>query len=693
MLQKPTTNWIRSSWLDCVRAHGYTIVAPRSAVAQVRSERPFLEAGPDRFRFLPPSDERHAKLAACQRLIVPAALPHVRKDPFLLTSFEALVSRCTSPASYPELASTVGQFLVGSIGLSPALLGVTVFGSPAVAERVWTELGVPEDRIRCDEGTASETVISYGSDEAVLLGRLSPTTLRGREHLCAELHLERLAAAAQGVSDVIETEALASVARAVESLTNRARVREQVRQITDHLRTALFCVDGGAVPSNQGAGRFVRALIRRATTDAIGLGLRQAELHALVPTLVAAYPELRARREELTLIVKSEEDRGRRILELSHAAVDAAIQEAHRQRRKAPSAEACRSLHERYGLCRDLLAFALKTRGLEPEAGESEQAPTGKAPTPSPGAAACRPGGGVLDQEATVQSVVPHGDETGVLLDRTPCLPKCNWHVGDQGTIAGPQGQVLVTRVEVWDGKPVHLGKLTGSLQEGDRASVSVDRERRQALCRSHTASHLLRWALASIFGERTIGGGLFIGPDQLRLDLSRFSPTTPEQLRRIETLTNLKIISNVLVRSAELPAVEAEQAGLATPSGLESPSVTVVSVGDDCKELCQGPHVRRTGEVGLMKLIGQEPLGAGLRRLRAETGPAALRATHGKEDLLSELAAVLGASESQLVQRVKALLAQNRAMKKALREGTTVSVTRTGREPDSRDRGCEDGA
>jgi len=260
------------------------------------------------------------------------------------------------------------------------------------------------------------------------------------------------------------------------------------------------------------------------------------------------------------------------------------------------------------------------------------------------------------------------GDEVMIICPETPFYAEAGGQAGDQGELVGPQGraQVLNT-VPIAQGRTAHQARVTeGSLGTGEAVELKVTEGRRQKIADNHTATHLLQATLRQVLGEHVKQSGSLVDPERLRFDFTHFSPLTGPEIMAVETMVNEEIRANRQVTTAMLSRAEAQQSGAMALFGEKyGDTVRVVSAGDFSKELCGGTHVGATGEIGLMKIIAETGIAAGVRRIEAVTGPAAFQRLQDHEQLLSTLADRLRCGPEELTVRVEKLLARQKELER----------------------------
>jgi alanyl-tRNA synthetase len=487
------------------------------------------------------------------------------------------------------------------------------------------------------------------------------------------------------------------------------------RVIADHLRSSSFLIADGVLPSNEGRGYVLRRIMRRAMRHAHLLGAEEPLMHRLAPTLVTlmgeAYPELRRAEDAIVDTLRQEEERFRRTLGRGLALLDEAT--AGLSEGDVLSGETAFKLYDTYGFPLDLTQDAVRAKGLtvnleEYDAAMARQREMAREAWVGSGqVAAAAEWFAIRDRlgpteflgydttEATGEllALVEGGaevDEAGAgakvqaLFDRTPFYAESGGQAGDQGEIEWDGGRARVTDVqkEAGDLHVHHLEILEGALKPGARARLSVDAERRAATRSNHSATHLLHTALRNVLGRHVTQKGQMVDGERIRFDFSHGQPLTAEEIDRIEAEVNAVVRQNLAAETKNMRPQEAIEAGAMALFGEKyGDSVRVLTLGRALTgpdgeeraaysvELCGGTHVARTGDIALFKIVSEQGIAAGVRRIEALTGEAARRYLLEQAGVAKALADQFKAPVAEVGARVEALQAQNRKLEKELAE------------------------
>jgi alanyl-tRNA synthetase len=483
----------------------------------------------------------------------------------------------------------------------------------------------------------------------------------------------------------------------------------RVRRIADHARAASMIVADGVKPSNEGRGYVLRRVLRRAIRDGIQLGIDEPFLARLVDpvvgTMADGYPHLREGVPVLTAVLEGEERRfretyatGSRYLEEEIARLGSA--------RTLPGPVAFR-LYDTYGFPLDLAEVILEERGIsvdragfdrEMEA-QRERARKGSklrgdifAAGPltelkSRGVAATRFTGyegagtrgrsvvrGICLEDHRLVPAADEGTRASLVLEESPFYAEAGGQVGDAGEIVTPSGRFAVEDTQRLEGFVLHLGRVTqGRVAEGEAAELLVDAERRDAIRRNHTATHLLHRVLRHLLGDHARQEGSLVAPDRLRFDFAYPRAVEAETLRRIESLVNDWVLRNEPVGTEVMDLERAKAGGAVAMFGEKYDSVVRVleipgpgSVGGASRELCGGTHCRRTGDIGSFRITSESSIAAGVRRIEAVTGTGAAQAAGEDRRVVEDLATLVKARPGELVERIQGILEEARELKRA---------------------------
>ena len=527
--------------------------------------------------------------------------------------------------------------------------------------------------------------------------------------------LERILTLIQGVDAVWETDLMQPLIDQACSLTGASyrpgdyddRGSFSLRVLAEHARSGALLVADGVFPSNENRGYVLRRILRRAIRHAYLLGADKLVMPTLVDTAIdvmgEAYPDLIKQRDFVLGVITREEERFRQTLKTGLGILDRELGAGA----TTLSGNAAFTLHDTYGFPLEVTTEITSERGVEVDvagfnAEMSQQRERAKAARKS----------GAVDDEAVdryrelveqfgTTEFVGYGDETTegrvlavlpgtddtveVFLDRTSFYAESGGQVGDTGTITTPTGaaEVLDTTFAL-PGLRRHTARLTdGTVTPGQVARVAVDHDRRSAVRRNHTATHLLHWALRQVLGEHVKQAGSLVAPERLRFDFSHYAAVTPAEIEEIERLVNGETLANEPVRSFETSKEEALAMGATAFFGDKyGDMVRVLEAGSKSLELCGGTHVRATGDIGTIKVVSEGSIGSNLRRIEALTGAASVALLQRDEHAIGEAARLVGAKPDELVEgitrkldEIKSLQDELKAMRAKLAAGRAAEL------------------
>jgi alanyl-tRNA synthetase len=516
--------------------------------------------------------------------------------------------------------------------------------------------------------------------------------------------LERMAAVLQGVHSNYDIDLFKSLIRAAAELAHTADLESSsLRVIADHIRACTFLIVDGVLPSNEGRGYVLRRIIRRAVRHGYKLGIEEPFFYKLVPVLEremsSAYPELSRGRELAERVLKQEEERfaetlanGMELLEAEIAKL-AGAQAAGQDAAAVIPGETVFKLYDTYGFPADLTADIARERGLgidqagfdaamEEQRRRSQEASkfgvdlrggaTVDARTAFQGYEGLESKGRVvaLLKGGHAVAELRTGESGEIVLDRTPFYAEAGGQVGDTGELTGAASRFIVQDTVKRGAAHSHVGRVSeGTIRAGEILRAQVDGDRRRAIALNHTATHLLHAALRKTLGTHVQQKGSLVAPDRLRFDFSHFQQVTPAELTAIERLVNAQIRLNAPAETRLMGYDSAVAAGAMALFGEKyDKDVRVLRVGDFSMELCGGTHVQRAGDIGLFKILGESGVAAGVRRIEAITGEAAVEYVEQSDALLRDLAQLMRGSREDVKDKVQDALERIRQMEKEVR-------------------------
>lgn len=533
-----------------------------------------------------------------------------------------------------------------------------------------------------------------------------------RPNIDTGMGLERLACVMQGVGNLFEVDTVQSVLHHVEHIAGKtyganAKDDISIRVITDHIRSCTFMVSDGILPSNEGRGYVLRRLLRRAARHGRMLGIRRPFLVELVETVIqsseSAYPELREHDAYIKKVIGTEEANFARTIDAGMTILNNMIdglEKAHEHLLKGLDVF---KLNDTFGFPLDLTKEIAAEQGIDIDeegfhtemkkqkeraraerlkkniSGWSEDlfGSLNTEPTVFTGYETLNDTGVVvaLSDEETLTDAIATDEQAKedvlVVLDKTPFYAEMGGQVADQGVLTSADCSLRVLDVKKTPkGYYVHTCVLeSGIVKVGDHLTAKVDKEYRMAVCRNHTATHLLQAALREVLGDHVHQAGSYQDGEITHFDFTHFSAVTADELARVEKIVNDRIFDAMDVTVKEMPIDEAKKLGAMALFGEKYGKVVrVVDIEGWSTEFCGGTHVRNTAQIGCFKIVSESSVAAGIRRIEAVTGKNLLLRANKQETMLHTVAAALKANNvAGLPARAEAVMAENKAMSKEL--------------------------
>ncbi|MFD8557117.1 alanine--tRNA ligase [Streptosporangium canum] len=522
--------------------------------------------------------------------------------------------------------------------------------------------------------------------------------------------LERMAAILQGVDNIYEIDTTYKILDRAAELTKTRYGRDEradvsLRVIADHVRTGVMLVADGVLPSNEGRGYVLRRILRRAIRNLRLLGAGEERyMHELTAVTIDVmgeqYPELKADAPQIHGVIDAEEASFLGTLRTGTAIFDVAVEETRRKGKGTLAGEQAFQLHDTYGFPIDLTLEMASEQGLKVDEEGFRRLMKEQRDRAKADAAAKKTGnadisvfGQILEKTGRVEFLgydqvtaeaevigllvggapVPAagaGTEVEVVLGRTPFYAEGGGQLADQGIIRTDGAEVEIVDVQSpVSGVVVHRGKVrAGEIRVGDQAQAEIDVERRRAISRSHTATHLVHRGFRNALGETAAQAGSENSPGRFRFDFTAAGAVAPSMLRDVEDEVNAVLINDLTVNAFHTSQAEARAMGALALFGEKyGETVRIVEVGDYSRELCGGTHVSSSGQLGLVKVLGEASIGAGVRRVEALVGLDAFRFLARESVLVAQLSEQLKARREELPERIDGIVTRLRAAEKEL--------------------------
>jgi alanyl-tRNA synthetase len=538
----------------------------------------------------------------------------------------------------------------------------------------------------------------------------------GAKYVDTGAGLERIAAVMQNKKSNYDTDLFMPIIGSIGEITGHKytsqlgnRIDNAFRVISDHIRSVSFAITDGAMPSNEGRGYVIRRILRRAARFGRELGMHEPFMYKLVPVVVNclgdAFDEIEERADFVSTVVQSEEESFGRTLDRGIEIFETAAEKAAERRHKTISGEDAFQLYDTYGFPLDLTQLMAAERGLEVDTAKfdglmEEQRERARSAQKLPSlmvglADAELPAtedlhkyqidrcdskliGWIGDEGFKNKGLVDAGAEVGVVLDKTCFYAEAGGQVGDCGVIEAAKGRFVVEDTKRIGNCIVHQGRMAeGAISVGEEVKAVISKDR-DSIRKNHTATHLLQWALQEMVGKSVAQQGSLVGPDYLRFDFTCPKALTGKKIRKVEDLVREKIAVDLPVTCTLMPKAQAEKLGAMALFGEkygDEVRVVAIGAGDEdrvgqafSKEFCGGTHVDRLGSIGGFKIIKEESISAGVRRITALTGQGLTEYLEQRSSIVDQLSEVLKVPAEEVAERVGRLIKDNKKLAKELK-------------------------
>ena len=518
--------------------------------------------------------------------------------------------------------------------------------------------------------------------------------------------LERLACVCQNVDSLFDVDTVMNITHKVSQLTGahygETEKRDvSLRVITDHIRSATFMICDGILPSNEGRGYVLRRLLRRAARHGKLLGVNDPFLYQVVDTVIheneGQYPDLREKQTYITKVIRTEEENFGRTIDGGMKIFSDLLAEHKQKPEKIFSGADAFRLYDTFGFPIDLTMEMAADEGLSVDENafqklmkeQKERAREARKALGDLGWAGVEFGKDVpatefvgydhskcdakivaIVADEELREEVAAGAEAVVVLDQSPFYAEMGGQVADHGTITADGVVFTVTDVQKnKGGKFMHYGRLAqGVLHVGDTVHAAIDMERRKAIQRAHSTTHLLDAALKKVLGDHVHQAGSLVEPDRLRFDFTHYEAISPEELRQVEELVNDAVLEGYPVVTEVLPIEEAKKKGAVAMFGEKyGETVRVVEMSDFSVEFCGGTHVDNTAKAGPFRIKSESSVASGVRRIEATCGKLSLKAMESSQGVLSRAAQFLKTAPSGLLERMEQQANEMKQLRQAL--------------------------
>jgi alanyl-tRNA synthetase len=530
--------------------------------------------------------------------------------------------------------------------------------------------------------------------------------------------LERIAAVLQKVPSNYDIDIFQDIISVIEELSGHGHGKDEekdvsIKVIADHGRAATFLISDGVMPSNEGRGYVLRRVIRRAVRHGRLLGIEKPFMHQVAEGVIAAmadtYPDIAKNKSYIQMALKNEEKSFSATLDRGLGKLQEEVEKLKKAKSDVFPGESIFKLYDTYGFPIDIVMDLARDQDFEVDeigfdrlmeeqrqrsrtafkiSGVMETSEALKQ-LAAQGVATTFTGYDRTEDQSVILALltedgavneVSEGQKVEVVCEQTPFYGEAGGQVGDTGRISGMGFTLEVQNTQRTPGDLlVHICTvLQGKVKVGEEVTLAVDKEKRKATERNHTATHILHYVLRSILGDHVKQQGSYVGPDYFRFDFSHGEALTSEQIATIEKLVTEHILQNEDLTDQVTDMDTATTEGAMALFGEKyGDQVRMVSIGDYSKELCGGTHSHHTGDIGPFKIIGESSVAAGIRRIEALTGTGALEYIQNQEKTLKETAALLRAAPQDLTGRVEKLLAQQKELEKEIEKVKAQAMSR----------------
>lgn len=736
-MEKLGLNEIRSKFIDFYEGKGHYRAKSASLIPEGDKSLLLINSGmaPLKPYFAGIQKPPAKRMTTCQKCIRTGDMDNVGKTSRHGTFFEMLGNFSFGDYFKEESLSWGWEFIIEVLKLPKDKLWATVYQDDDEAFEIWTKLGMPEERIvrlgkednfweiglgpcgpcseiyydrgsqytcdnpDCKPGCDCDRYIEFWNHVFTQFSKEEDGSYSKLDHpnIDTGMGLERLACIMQGVDSIFDIDTIRYILEGVSEVSGVAyeggskKTDVSIRIITDHLRSMVFMIGDGIIPSNEGRGYVLRRLIRRAARHGKLLGIDGEFLSMLANRVILvsgdAYEEIKIKEDYIKKVITLEERKFAATLDQGSAILDSYIKELQTKSEIVLKGDKAFKLYDTYGFPVELTEEILEEEGISIDMdgfnqdmkAQREKARAGRKGQEDEGwkekdvdvelPETVFTGYDKLEDKGKVLAVVEHGDKADIYLDKSPFYPEGGGQVSDNGFMSNENFNCKVEEVTKSQGLIKHrVNSLEGNLSLGDEIVANVNIYKRNSTARNHTATHLLQKALREVLGDHVQQAGSLVNEKLLRFDFTHFDSLTKEELIKIENLVNQKITEFIPVEASEMTMDEAIESGAMALFGEKyGDCVRVVNSGGWSIELCGGTHVKNTGQIGVFKIISENGIASGIRRIEAVTGLGVLNKLRSSEEIVEETSNILKSNKSGLAQRATGLMEELKTLKKEL--------------------------
>lgn len=682
------------------------------------------------------------RMTTCQKCIRTNDIENVGKTARHGTFFEMLGNFSFGDYFKKESLNWGWEFITEWLDMPKDKLWATIYEDDDQAFEIWKEIGMPEERIvrlgkddnfweiglgpcgpcseiyfdrgeeygcgceDCKPGCDCDRYMEFWNHVFTQFSREEDGSYSNLAHpnIDTGMGLERLACILQGVDSIYDVDTVRHIRDSITSLagvsyqTGDHKVDVSVRIITDHLRSMVFMIGDGVLPSNEGRGYILRRLIRRAARHGRLLGITDPnflskEADKVIEVSGGAYTELVEKQDYIKKIIRIEEEKFAKTLDKGMSILEDYISEMDASGETVLDGEKVFKLYDTYGFPFEVTEEILEENGKEIDMDGfnvhmQQQKDLARAGKRSTDEEAWRDASeysnlqhtiftGYFD-EVSIAEVLYVGDydkdRKFIILDKTPFYATSGGQLYDEGFIITDNDKIKVVEVEKENGIFLHIIDSEDSgvamrLKVGDKVEACIDSARRHRIARGHSATHLIQQALRDVLGDHVMQAGSYVDDKYLRFDFNHFQAMTSAEIKAVEDIVNEKIDLFLPVQMQEMPIEDAKKLGAMALFGEKyGDIVRVVSMGDYSVEFCGGTHLDNTGKIGAVKITSEYGVASGVRRIEAITGTAVVSYLGEKESLINETAAVLKTKTSDISRRAAQILSENKELENTIK-------------------------
>ncbi|MDE5583755.1 MAG: alanine--tRNA ligase [Ruminococcus sp.] len=735
-------NELREKYLSFFEGKNHTRMASASLVPQGDKSLLLINSGmaPLKKYFLGQAVPPNKRVTTCQKCIRTPDIESVGKTARHGTYFEMLGNFSFGDYFKNEAIEWAWEFLTETLEIPSDRLWITIFESDDEAEQIWeNKIGIPHDRIirlgKKDNfwehgsgpcGPCSEIHFdrvgggrkldragfeAEGEKDNIIEiwnlvfsqfdsdGNGNYAEMKSK-NIDTGMGLERLACVMQGVDNIFEVDTVQNIMKHVSEFAGvnykeNEKTDVSLRVITDHIRSTVFMVGDGIMPSNEGRGYVLRRLLRRASRHGRLLGITTPFLCEVADTVINenanAYPELAEKRDYIKKIIGVEEEAFAKTIDKGSELLAQFTEKLDAENKNVLSGDDAFKLSDTYGFPIDLTVEICEEKGISIDTERfkelvKEQRAKAKADHLAKAGSSWADNSIKVEVPETVFTgyesfsesdciilavykdgveveTAVEGDNVVIVLDKTPFYAESGGQVGDTGVISTDSDSVSVLDTIKSEGHFMHISEvITGSISKGMNVRAVIDSDRRRAIMRNHTSAHLLQYALRQILGDHVHQAGQLVNEKACRFDFNHFSAMTDEEISAVENFVNGEIFKSIPVTMVEMPIEEAKKLGAMALFGEKyGDTVRVVTAGDSV-EFCGGTHISDTAQIGLFRIISESSVASGIRRIEAVTGDGVLELLNSyRNTILKSAKALKLANVNELPEKCASVFAENK--------------------------------